>query len=267
MKTYVSMFRIRFLNGLQYRTAALAGIVTQYAWGFMEVLAFIVFYQVNSAGFPMTLSQTVTYIWLRQSFLSLFAIWLFESDIFSAITDGGIAYELARPVNLYAGWFCRSIANRVSKMTLRCFPILIVALILPAPLRMSPPVDATHFILFLISMLLGAGVVISLSLLIYVSTFYTLSSVGVRIVMSVAADFLSGGILPLPFFPDSVQNIVKLLPFAAMQDIPLRIYSGNIANQKALLGILLQGFWLFTLCFVGFHFMQKALQKVVIQRG
>lgn len=34
MKKYLSFFRLRFVNGIQYRAAALAGIVTQFAWGF-----------------------------------------------------------------------------------------------------------------------------------------------------------------------------------------------------------------------------------------
>ena len=37
MKAYLSFFRIRFLAGLQYRTAAWAGIATQFAWGGMNL--------------------------------------------------------------------------------------------------------------------------------------------------------------------------------------------------------------------------------------
>ena len=38
MKKYLSFFRMRFLMGLQYRAAAAAGVVTQFTWGFMELL-------------------------------------------------------------------------------------------------------------------------------------------------------------------------------------------------------------------------------------
>ena len=44
MKKYLSFFRLRFSMGLQYRAAALAGIVTQFFWGFMEIMAFRAFY-------------------------------------------------------------------------------------------------------------------------------------------------------------------------------------------------------------------------------
>ena len=40
MKKYLSFFRMRFLMGLQYRAAAAAGVITQFTWGFMELLVF-----------------------------------------------------------------------------------------------------------------------------------------------------------------------------------------------------------------------------------
>ena len=36
MKKYISFFRLRFAMNLQYRVAALAGIVCQFAWGEYE---------------------------------------------------------------------------------------------------------------------------------------------------------------------------------------------------------------------------------------
>ena len=55
MKKYLSFFRMRFLMGLQYRAAAAAGIVTQFTWGFMELLVFRAFYQADASAFPMSL--------------------------------------------------------------------------------------------------------------------------------------------------------------------------------------------------------------------
>jgi ABC-2 type transport system permease protein len=39
MRPYRALFRIRFTNSLQYRVAAFAGLATQFAWGFMYILA------------------------------------------------------------------------------------------------------------------------------------------------------------------------------------------------------------------------------------
>lgn len=267
MILYLAVIRIRFINGLQYRTAALAGMVTQFAWGFMELLAFAAFFKANPAAFPMEFSQTVSYIWLQQAFLALFMTWYFDTEIFDAITNGGIAYELARPMDLYSRWYCQSIASRLSKTVLRCSPILIVAFIVPEPFRMSLPVSIDQFMLFLISAVLSLGVVVAFSMIVYITTFYTLSPRGVRYISAVLADFMAGATVPLPFFPPGFRAVAELMPFAAMQNMPLRIYSGNIAGMAAVRGICLQLFWLVALVLLGRLMMKSALRRVVVQGG
>lgn len=117
MKKYLSFFRMRFLMGLQYRAAAAAGVITQFTWGFMELLVFRAFYQADASAFPMSFEAVVSYIWLQQAFLALFMAWMMEPEIFSSIMDGNIAYEMCRPVHIYSMWFARSVANRVSNDT------------------------------------------------------------------------------------------------------------------------------------------------------
>lgn len=267
MKKYLALFRIRFTANLQYRAAALGGIATQFAWGFMLILSFSAFHRANPSAFPMPFSQTVSYIWLQQAFLALFMVWFFESDIFAAITEGNIAYELARPMDLYGKWFCQSAANRLSRAVLRALPILLVAFLLPAPFRAELPASAGQAALFLFSAGLGLSVVVAFNMLIYVSTFYTLSPTGIRIISAVLADFLAGAVLPLSFFPQPFRAIAELLPFAAMQNMPLRIYAGNITGAEAISGLFLQAFWLAALVAAGRLLMKNALRRVVVQGG
>jgi len=267
MKSYLALFRIRFAAGIQYRAAALGGLATQFAWGFMLILQFSAFYRSDPAAFPMTIPQLASYIWIQQAFLALFASWFFEHDLFATITSGSIAYELARPVDLYNRWFFHSVANRLSRAVLRCLPILIVAFLLPEPFRLTLPGNFGQFAAFLVSAIFALGVVVAFAMLLYISVFYTLSPLGIRLVAAVGADFLAGAIIPLPFFPDNIRRVVEVLPFAAMQNMPLRIYSGNIAGIDAYYGLVLQLFWLIALIMLGKYAMSRALRKVVVQGG
>ena len=112
MKACLSYFRMQLVNGLQYRTAALAGIFTQFFWGFMEIQLYRALYADHAAAFPMALNALVCYIWLRQAFLALFNTWSFENELFESIRDGGVAYELCRPASLYGMWVARNAALR-----------------------------------------------------------------------------------------------------------------------------------------------------------
>ena len=272
MKKYFSLFRMKFINGLQYRAAAAAGVATQFAWGIMEILLFAAFYRADPGAFPMTFPRTACYIWLQQAFLAMYMVWFFDNGIFDSITDGGVAYELCRPMELYRMWFVRNVADRLSRAVLRCMPILLVALLLPAPYRLILPPDPVLFALFLLSMLLAFMLVVAFCMLVYISAFYTVSSLGVRIIAASVSELLTGAVVPIPFFPDPVREIAQALPFAYMQNIPLRIYSGDISlagsgEHSALLSIGMQLLWLAALVIAGRLWMGRALKKVVVQGG
>lgn len=267
MNKYLSFFRLRFSMGLQYKAAALAGIATQFFWGLMEILVFQSFYRSDASSFPMEFFATASYIWLQQAFLALFMTWMMETEIFDSITNGSIAYELCRPIDLYDMWFSRSLAYRLSRAVLRCMPILIIALLLPKPWGLSLPVSPMAFLLFLASLILGLLVTVSFCLLIYIACFYTISSIGIRMVAVSVVEFFSGSIIPLPFFPSSLRQVMELLPFAAMQNVPLRIYSGDLSGQAMEKALLLQILWLAVLLLMGKGMSKAALKKVVVQGG
>jgi len=267
MKKYLSFFRIRFINGLQYRAAAYAGVATQFAWGGMNILLFRAFYQNGQSSYPMAFSALSSYIWLQQAFLALFMAWYFDNEIFDSITSGNIAYELCRPTNIYAMWFTKNMATRLSRAVLRCMPILFFAVFLPEPYNISLPVSVNAGIFFLVSMILGFLVLVAFTMLIYISAFYTISSLGIRILATSAIEFLTGGIIPLPFFPQSFQAILNVLPFTYMQNTPFLIYNGYINGSETLKGIFLQICWLAGLVALGMILMKRALKKVVVQGG
>jgi len=265
MMTYLALFRIRFANGLQYRAAAAAGLSTQFAWGFMEILAFSAFYRANAAAFPMQFPHLVSYIWIQQAFLAILMPWGGAREAVESIVNGQVAYDLARPLDLYDRWFLETAADRISRATLRCVPVLFFAFILPQPFRIALPPSFLQLCLFLLSLVLGLCVVTAFCQIDSISTFYTMSRYNV--LFSIVAEFLAGGSIPLPFFPDPVRRIIELTPFGAMQNMPLRIYSGDIAGADAARGIALQVFWFAVLVVAGKRIMRTALQRVVSQGG
>lgn len=267
LRKYKSFFRIRFSAGLQYRAAALAGIVTQFAWGAMGILGYKAFYNENPGSFPMSFEALTTYIWLQQAFLAIYMMWIIDYDLLRTITDGGIAYELCRPFELYSMWFIRCMADRLSKVVLRCMPILIFAAFLPKPYGMRLPQDPNAAIWFIITMVLGLLVTVSFGMLVYIINFFTLSPMGVRLVAASLVEFFAGAVIPLPFFPDGLRQAVELLPFASMQNVPLRIYSGDIHSTEIYLRAGLQLFWIIFLIFLGKRLIALALKRVVVQGG
>lgn len=267
MKAYYSVLRLRLLLGMQYRSAALAGVATQFFFGFMHIMVFVAFYAYSTEPTSMSLPEVVTYTWLKQAFLAFIMLWFRDNELFQLITSGNMAYELCRPTDMYRFWYAKLLAQRLSAALLRCSPILLVAFFLPEPYRLSLPPSVTTFFLFLVTLLLGLLVIVSISMLIYISVFVTMSATGSMLLFSILGDFLAGMIIPIPLMPSWLQQIAEMLPFHLTADLPFRVYSGQIPQAEALIGIGKQLIWLTILVWLGKASFRKVLRKVVIQGG
>jgi ABC-2 type transport system permease protein len=266
MKKYLSIFRIRFIHSVQYRIVVFSHIFTGFLWGLMLVLAYFAFYRADPDAFPMTLQQTISYMWLQQTFLVMFSVVFSDEEIESSIENGWVAYELVRPAGLYGRWFTRACAGRAAVTAFR-LPLLVIVCFLPAPFCVSLPPDIYQFTVFLVSSALALGVTVSFTMIMYVFMFYTTSYRGIRVLLIALTAFFTGAVIPFPFFPSHIRAVLEILPFAAMQNMPLRISTGNISGADAFWGALFQVFWLVMLVVSGKLAMERAAKKVTLQGG
>lgn len=267
MKQYRSFFKMSLMKGLQYRVAALAGISTQFAFGFIFIMIFQAFYASTTVSPSFSLSQLVQMVWLQQAFLVFIMLWYRDSELYNMITSGNIAYELCRPTDLYNYWFSRLLGGRLAGGLLRFLPIIIIASLLPEPYKLRPPESILVFILFLATLILGLILIICISMIIYISVFYTLSPTGSFLIFAVFGEFLGGGTIPIPLMPKVLQTLTYCLPFRYALDLPFRVYSSHIQTKEALFSILMQVIWIIITILLGKLWIKKALKRVVIQGG
>jgi ABC-2 type transport system permease protein len=256
---------------LQYRAAAWAGFGTQAFFGFVRVMIFTGFFASSNTVQPMTFEQVVSYVWLGQALLVLVP---FREDveISNLIRSGNIAYELVRPVQLYWFWFARQIGNRTAPVLLRAAPMIVVAaLVFPligfADWALRPPVSMSAFLLFLVSVLAAMLLATAFSMIMSISLLWTISADGVSNLMPVLIWSLCGIILPIPFYPDWMQGVLRALPFRGLMDVPFQIYVGSIAPSVALGEIGLQCVWIVGLIAFSSSLLNRGLSRVVVQGG
>lgn len=267
MKKYLSFFRMRLIAGLQYRAAALAGLSTQFVWGCMEILLYRAFWRECPERFPMGQEALSAYIWLQQALLNVFALWYWEQDLIESVRDGTVAYELTRPVNLYGMWMARTVAMRLSRAALRCWPILLVAALIPRPYGLRVRIGLPVFLLFLISLGLMLAVVCGFVLVTYALSFHLVDTNGFRVLSVAAADLLGGGIVPLPFLPEPLRSLASFSPFGSMQNVPLRIFGGDLTGKDCFQAVALQAFWAVTLIGLGIILTDSGVRKAEIAGG
>ena len=104
-------------------------------------------------------------------------------------------------------------------------------------------------------------------MMVYMLTFFTISSMGLRMLFISASEFFAGAVIPLPFFPERLQKIMEILPFASMQNVPFRIYSGSMSVDEMRNAVILQVFWLVVVTAAGKMLCKKAERHIVVLGG
>ena len=96
---------------------------------------------------------------------------------------------------------------------------------------------------------------------------WTISGEGVTGFAPSVVMLLSGMIVPIPFFPDWTQTIIRVLPFSGLVDTPYRLYLGHLpaSNLPLLLGHQL--IWTGLLVLLGRWMVSRALKRMTVQGG
>lgn len=263
MKPYWAIFSARFRLLLHYRAAALAGLGTQLFFGAVLVAVMRAFYREADAAQPLALGQVVSYLWLGQAFFSLLP-WRGDPEIVAHVRSGGVAYELLRPVQLYALWFARAVAMRTAPVMFRAVPLLVLAW---AILGLQPPASPEAAALWLAALVGAVALSAAFTVLLNLSLLWTLSGEGITLLMPVVVTLCSGLLLPLPFFPEWLQPLLTALPFRGLMDVPHRIYLGKLCGFDAAAALLYQWLWVGALVLMGIAVLRRGLSRLVVQGG
>ena len=259
MRGYLLLFKLRMNAGLQYRGAAISGVVTQFVWGFLLITLFQLLGQ-NS----MTAEEIATYFWLNQALIAMNAVWTMDNQLFQDIENGDVQYSLLRPQNIYLQWLVRNGAYRLSRTLLRAAPLLFIVFFLPEPYRFALPDSPLAFLGFLFSLLLAFFTQLAIGNIMVALVMKSKQAMGVRILFVSLFDFLDGGNIPYLYFPVVMQTILKTTFFYSIKSAPFFMYLGRIPILSTL---LFQSAWFFLLTGIGYWLIKKELQKLEVFGG
>ncbi len=268
MKAYLNYFKLRLITNLQYRSTAVAGILTQLFFAFVFISVYLAFYESNNtSNLPMSLSETISYMWLQQAFYALIYPYSKDKELLDMIKNGNISYELTKPIDLYNKYYIKTIASKTISTLLRFSPIIIIGLLLPFPYKLILPKSFQAFIIFLISLIIACLLISAMNTLVHIITFYTIDYKGVFNIYTSISDIFMGGIVPIPFLPKILIKIADFLPFKYISDSPFRIYSGNISISRGIENLLYSIIWTIIIIIIGKITTKKVLKKAVIMGG
>jgi ABC-2 type transport system permease protein len=100
-----------------------------------------------------------------------------------------------------------------------------------------------------------------------ISLMWTVSGEGITGLVPALVVIFSGMIVPLPFFPDWAQTVLRVMPFAGLVDTPFRLYLGHIPASDLPIYLAHQLGWTVAFVILGRWILSRGLRRLTVQGG
>jgi ABC-2 type transport system permease protein len=263
MRLYYEIALRSFRRATAYRSAYIAGLLTNAFFGALRCFIYIALYGAGSGVAGFTLGEAISYTWITQSLISIGAGWIDSRDLMQSIRSGDVIADLMRPWRFYGYWLSRTLGERIFNLLVRGSLTYLLGVLY---FRADIP-TAAEALGFAAAISLALLVSFGLNFLVNLTAFWLIDNSGVIMITNVLLQFFSGFLLPLAFFPPPLAALARLLPFQAITGLPAQVFLGQISGAALLPTLLLQLFWALTLGGLSALALRAAMQKVVIQGG
>lgn len=260
---YLALARLAFQRQMSYRTANLAGMVTNVFFGALRAYVLIALFGAREAVAGYSVRDAVTYTGITQALLSYIAIFGWW-EVMNSIRTGDIASDLSRPADFFWYWFAQDCGRAMGQLLTRGLPIMVLYAIV---YRIALPPTPLHALATAGSLLLALLVSFAWRFLVNLAAFWSPDARGIGRLAWTLTIFLTGMLMPLAFFPDWIARALRSSPFAAMLNSPAEIYLG-VVSGPALAGTLaLQLFWAAALVGLTRLVLAAGVRRLVVQGG
>src|SRR4051812_20127105 len=212
MRLYYEIALRSFRRATTYRSAYIAGMLTNAFFGALRSFVYIAIYGAGSSVAGFTLVDAISYTWITQSLISIGGGWIISRELMLSIKTGNVITDLSRPWNFYGYWLSQSLGERGFNLLLRgALTYLIGVLYFHA--HIPTPSQA---LAFAASVSLALVLSFAFSFIVNLSAFWLLENTGVVLIANVLLSFFSGFLLPIAFFPPALAAIAQALPFQSI---------------------------------------------------
>ncbi len=259
---YLAFAKKSFLNKSAYRFDHFMGILNT----IIRIFIFWGIYQALYAGRDVvdgiTISMVTTNFILSLCLDAVFCV----NDFYlpDRIRDGSIANELLLPINFPGRMLAENLGNAMFNLIYHFIPAMVVCALV---MGIQPPKNATCLLLFVLSALLGYGVLWSISYALQTCAFWLLNVWSLMTIKTVFINVLSGSMIPLWFMPDWIKGFMNFLPFSSIYFTPVQIYLGQLSFRETFFRCIVQIIWIVIIYKIGSILWNKGKRKLVVQGG
>lgn len=248
---------------LVYRTAAFAGLATNFFFGIIRIAVLMALYGARQEVSGISIHGATTFTGLSQAaigFLSLFS-WY---DLMTNVYIGAISSDMLKPMSLFYYWLAHDFGRAIGQFLLRSLPMMAAYAVL---IGITTPDNVLQWLSFILSLVLAWLVSFSWRFLVNLAAFWIPNAAGFVRFAFVISWFMSGFLMPLRYFPDWFVKVCSFTPFPHTVNTIIEIYLGVLQGPEVVLALFAQFFWGAGLILVSQVVLHFGIRKLVILGG
>jgi len=214
--------------------------------------------EVDGITMAMVTTNFILSLGLREAFYTD------DGYLSRKIRDGSIATELLHPISFKGRMLAENLGNALFNLIFRFAPAVLISVCIVV---IQPPADAESVALFMVSAVLGYGVLWAISFACQMTAFWLMNTWSLFTVKNVFVGILSGSMIPLWFMPEWMGGVLKATPFSSIYFTPVQIYLGQLSLKEIGARCAVQLLWAARIFLLGDFLWRRGQKKLVVQGG
>ncbi|WP_053619837.1 ABC-2 family transporter protein [Nocardiopsis sp. NRRL B-16309] len=249
-----------------YRAAVAAGLFTNSVFGVINAMVLLALFAARPEINGYDAEDAVTQVFVAQGLIAVVAIMGSPLELGERIRTGAVATDLLRPVSLLGWWLADDLGRAAFHLVFRGIPVFAVGAFL---FDLLIPTDPWRWAAVAVSIALATLVSFALRYLYELAGFWLMDTRGVQTVAGLLGPIAAGMLLPLPLFPAGVGEVLRLLPWASIVQLPAEVFLGKdtLPGGTVLSGLAVQAGWALALFAFAAWATSRATARVVVQGG
>lgn len=263
MRLFLELAKLSFQHQLAYRSAHLAGVVTNLFFGLLRAAVMIALYGEREDVSGLSLQMAITFTALSQAtigYLTMFG-W---SDIIKSIYSGEVASDLLKPMNFFSFWLAKDLGRAAAAFLMRSIPIMLIYALI---FDINYPSNLAQWLAVAIALIFSWLISFAWRFVVNLTAFWTPNTFGISRFAYGMSWVLSGFAMPLSFFPSWFQSIADATPFPSMVYTIVEIYLGIVSGNEILMLLFGQVIWFFALLLIARVMLSAGIRRLVVLGG
>lgn len=263
MKSYFTLAKSSYMAAMMYRFSFFFTLIGNLLYIVLLYFLWGSIYRGVDTIRGMSFNQAFVYVALAGSIFTMVQTWA-DWEISHHITSGAIIMDLIKPLDFQLQVLSRSAGFMVFNLTMIALPSALVLFLL-----FGAEVEVGIGLLFLpLGLLLAFLISFALDYIVGLTSFYTESIWGISVTKEAITTLLSGALVPLQFFPEIAQRMLRFLPFQAIFHIPLTMLTAPDLGVGACVKLVgTQVIWVVALFLLGRFFFTRASRVLTVSGG